>query len=85
MAQAVLVYLAFDSIKRQHVTFLIPQITFPTVHSCLFLALQIQTNINNKSQPRPSMPKSHSPKKARQGGQIQIWQSSFHSFEVLKY
>ncbi len=37
-AHAVLVYLAFDSIKKQHVTFFTPQITFPTLHSCLFLA-----------------------------------------------
>ena len=83
-AHAVLVYLAFDSIKIQHVTSLIPQITFPRFTHVFFWP-QIQTNINNKSQPRPSMPKSHSPKKARLGGQFQIWQSSFHSLEVLKY
>ena len=83
-AHAVLVYLAFDSIKIQHVTSLMPQITFPRFTHVFFWP-QIQTNINNKSQPRPSMPKSHSPKKARLGGQIQIWQSPFFSFEVLKY
>ncbi len=83
-AHAVLVYLAFDSIKKQHVTFFTPHITFPRFTHVFFWP-QIQTNINNKSQPRPSMPKSHSPKKAMLGGQIQIRQSSFCSFEVLKY
>ncbi len=83
-AHAVLVYLAFDSIKKQHVTFFTPQITFPRFTHVFFWP-QIQTNINNKSQPRPSMPKSHSPKKAMLGGQIQIRQSSSCSFEVLKY
>ncbi len=65
-AHAVLVYLAFDSIKKQHVTFFTPQITFPHFTHVFFWP-QIQTNINNKSQPRPSMPKSHSPKKAMLG------------------
>ncbi len=81
---AVLVYLASDSIKKQHVTFFTPQITFPCFTHVFFWP-QIQTNINNKSQPRPSMPKSHSPKKAMLGGQVQIWQSSFCSFEVIKH
>ncbi len=83
-AHAMLVYLAIDSIKIQHVTFLTPQISFPRFTHVFFWP-QIQTNINNKSQPRPSMPKSHSPQKAKLVGQFQIWQSSFHSFEVLKY
>ena len=81
-AYAVLVYLAFDLIKMQHVTFLMLQTTFPRFTHVFFWP-QIQTNINNKSQPRPSMSKSYSPKKARQPSQIQIWQSSFYSFEVL--
>ncbi len=45
-AHAVLVYLAFDSIKIQHVTFLMPQITFPCFTHVFFWP-QIQTNVNN--------------------------------------
>ena len=49
---AVLVCLASDAIKIQCVTCLMPQTTFPRF-THVILWPQMQTNINNKFQPRP--------------------------------
>ncbi len=88
-AHAVLVYLAFDSIKIQHVTSTcdLPHTSnhIPMLHSCLFLASNPNKCKITSVSPGLACQSLPSPKKARQGGQIQIWQSSFHSFEVLKY
>ena len=66
---------ALMAIKNQSVTCCLPLFTFWQLTHVIFWP-QIQTNINNSNQPRPSMGITARPKMEGQVGLCQIWPKS---------